>query len=168
MPEFHGQHASACFLILFADDVDPDKELRRDHGLDFEVKSFVKGVKVHSSAPSVWHRGLFRCNFYYSSAIKVSNSKCAPLRVRIGSQHEDANYCHLLSSVDLVLYCYTNGRTRVPTVLSLASWAASVFASSLGPLWIVRCIVLLQRAVHLPSAHYCHSCVVVHFIHRPG
>ena len=75
MPEFHGQHASACFLILFADDVDPDKELRRYHGLDFEVKSFVKGVKVHSSAPSVWHRGLFRCNFYYSSAIQSEQFK---------------------------------------------------------------------------------------------
>ena len=56
---------------------------------------------------------------------------------------------HLLSSVDLVLYCYTNGRTRVPTVLSLASSAASAFASSLGPLRIVRCIVLLHRVVRI-------------------
>ena len=41
------------------------------------------------------------------------------------------NNCHLLSSVDPVLYCYTNA-THVPTVLSLVSSAASVFASSLG------------------------------------
>ena len=42
-----------CLLILFAEDVDSDKELRRYHGLDLEVKGFVKGVKGASSAPSV-------------------------------------------------------------------------------------------------------------------
>jgi hypothetical protein len=40
-----------CFLILFAEDVDPDKELRRYHGLDLEVKGLVKGAKGASSAP---------------------------------------------------------------------------------------------------------------------
>jgi hypothetical protein len=35
---------------------------------------------------------------------------------------------HLLSSVDPVLYCDTNGPTHAPTVFSLASSAASVFA----------------------------------------
>ena len=68
---------------------------------------------------------------------------------------------HLLSSVDPVLYCDTNGPT---TVLSLASSAASVFASSLGPLRIVYCIILLHRAMHSLSVHYCSSCVVVRFI----
>ena len=43
MPEFHTQ--VLCFLIFFAEDVDPDKVLRRYHGLDLEVKGFVKGVK---------------------------------------------------------------------------------------------------------------------------
>jgi hypothetical protein len=71
---------------------------------------------------------------------------------------------HLLSSVDPVLYCDTNGPTHVPTVLSLASSAASVFASSLGPLRIVHCIILLHRAMHSLSVHYCSSCVVVRFI----
>ena len=56
---------------------------------------------------------------------------------------------HLLSSVDPVLYCDTNGPTHAPAVLSLVSSAASVFASSLGPLRIVRCIVLLHRVVRI-------------------
>ena len=34
-----------CFLILFAEDVAPDKVRRRSHGLDLEVKGFVNGVK---------------------------------------------------------------------------------------------------------------------------
>ena len=34
-----------CFLILFAEDVDPDKVLRRYHGLDLEVRGFVKGAQ---------------------------------------------------------------------------------------------------------------------------
>jgi hypothetical protein len=71
---------------------------------------------------------------------------------------------HLLSSVDPVLYCNTNGPTQVPTVLSLASSVASGFASSLGPLWIVRCTVLLHRVVHSLSERYCSSCFVVCFI----
>ena len=45
MPEFNGQHASVCFLILFAEDVAPDKVRRRSHGLDLEVKGFVNGAK---------------------------------------------------------------------------------------------------------------------------
>jgi hypothetical protein len=55
---------------------------------------------------------------------------------------------HLLSSVDPVLYD-TNRPAHAPIVLSLASSAASAFASSLGPLWIVRCIVLLHRVVRI-------------------
>ena len=43
-----------CFLVLFAEDVDPDKELRRYHGLDLGVKGFVKGVKVHSCSLSLF------------------------------------------------------------------------------------------------------------------
>ena len=35
-----------CFLIIFVEDVDPDKVLRLYHGLDLEVKGFVKGVKT--------------------------------------------------------------------------------------------------------------------------
>jgi hypothetical protein len=34
-----------CFLILFAEDVAPDRVRRRSHGLDLEVKGFVNGVK---------------------------------------------------------------------------------------------------------------------------
>ena len=47
MPELHGQNAQVllCFLILFAEDVDPDKVLRRYHGLDLEVGCFVKGAQ---------------------------------------------------------------------------------------------------------------------------
>jgi hypothetical protein len=40
-----------CFLILYAEDVDPDKVLRGYHGLDFEVNGFVKGAK-----------GAFKCS----------------------------------------------------------------------------------------------------------
>jgi hypothetical protein len=73
---------------------------------------------------------------------------------------------HLLSSVDSVLYCDTSGPTHAPTVLSLASSAASVFASCFG--WaiadFVRCIVLLHRAAHSLSVHYCSSCVAFRFI----
>jgi hypothetical protein len=72
---------------------------------------------------------------------------------------------HLLSSVDPVLYD-TNRPAHAPIVLSLASSAASVIASSLGPLWIVHCIVLLHRVAHSLSVHYYRSCVVVRFIHH--
>jgi hypothetical protein len=34
-----------CFLILFAEDVDLDKVLRRYHGPDLEVTVFVKSSK---------------------------------------------------------------------------------------------------------------------------
>ena len=40
-----------CFLILFAEDADLDKVLRRYHGPDFEVKGFVKVSKLHSMPP---------------------------------------------------------------------------------------------------------------------
>ena len=52
---------------------------------------------------------------------------------------------HLLSSVDPVLYCDTNGPTRAPAVLSLAPSAASVSASSLVLLRVVRFLGLLRR-----------------------
>jgi hypothetical protein len=76
---------------------------------------------------------------------------------------------HLLSSVDPVLYCDTDtsGPTHAPTVYRLFHRLLQcVLLASLGPLWIVRCIVLFHRAVHSLSAHYCSSCVVVRFIHR--
>jgi hypothetical protein len=55
MPEFHGQHPTrkyyaSSFLILCAEDVDPDKVLRRYHALDLEFKGFVEGIKVHSNS----------------------------------------------------------------------------------------------------------------------
>ena len=68
-----------CFLILYAEDVDPDKVLRRYHGLDFEVNGFVKGVKGAFRAPSVWHARACLRNFhdaiFYSSAIQSEQFK---------------------------------------------------------------------------------------------
>ena len=52
-----------CFLILFAEDVDPDKELRRYHGLDLEVKGLVKGAKGDSGLPQFGMRGRVYANF---------------------------------------------------------------------------------------------------------
>jgi hypothetical protein len=40
-----------CFLILFAEDADLDKVLRRYYGPDFEVKGFLKVSKLHSMPP---------------------------------------------------------------------------------------------------------------------
>jgi hypothetical protein len=85
-------------------------------------------------------------------------------KIRVGNTEHEPYICF---RVDPVLYCCdTNGPTHAPTILSLASAAASVFASSLGPLWIVRCIVLLHRVVHSLSVRYCSSCVIVRFIHH--
>jgi hypothetical protein len=61
-----------------------------------------------------------------------------------------------------LMYCDTNGPTYAPTVLSLAPLAASVFASALGALRIVRCTVLLHRAAHSLSVRY--ICVLFRFI----
>ena len=57
---------------------------------------------------------------------------------------------YLLSSVDPVLYCDTNGPTHAPTVLSLAPSPASVCASSLGPLRVVRFLLscFAERCIH--------------------
>jgi hypothetical protein len=80
---------------------------------------------------------------------------------------------HLLSSVDLVLYCDsvfcdTNGPTHAPTVLSLAPSAASVFASCFG--WAIADCALnrlaSQSGAFTVPVHYCSSCVVVCFIHH--
>jgi hypothetical protein len=130
----------------------------------FGGPGLVKGVKRCFQWSSVWHHGL--C----SDAICMTPPQCkvsATQGAHWWSERRCSN-CHLLSSVDSVLYCYTNGPTHVPTVLSLASSAASVIASSLGPLWIVHCIVLLHRVAqsHSLSGHYCRSCVVVRFIHH--
>ena len=126
---------------------------------------------MHSRAPSVWHA---RCVFYaeryfhdaicfYSSAIQSEHHSGCILVVRTEMQYvlyqrkielRTQSMGHLLSSVVPVLCCDTNRPTHAPTVLSLASSADSVCASSLGPLRIVRCVVLLHRAGHLLYAHY--------------
>ena len=136
--------------------------LRHYHGLDLEVKSAAKGAKGAFKCPLSWHARVLtpifhtRCNCFIPPQFK------APLRVDILVVRTEVqcvlyqrkievrtwSMSHLLSSVGSVLYCDTNGPTHAATVLSLASSAASVFASSLGPLRIVRCIVLLRRVAH--------------------
>jgi hypothetical protein len=62
---------------------------------------------------------------------------------------------YLLSSVDPVLYCGTNGPTHAPTFVLLAPSSTSVFDSLLALLGIVRFLVLLRRVVHsLLSVRY--------------
>jgi len=73
---------------------------------------------------------------------------------------------YLLSSVDTVLYCGTNGPTHAPTVLSRALSTGSVLASSLGPLRVVHFIVLLHRVVRCTvCALHTAVSVVVRFMH---
>ena len=62
-----------CFLLLFAEDVDPDKELRRYHGLDLEVKGFVKGVK-----------GAFKCSLSLASDLAIQSEH---VHLAIQSEH---------------------------------------------------------------------------------
>ena len=66
-----------CFLILLAGDVDPDKALRRYHGLDLEVKGFVEGAK-----------GSFKCSLSLECEVclrqfltmQIVNANCFILR----------------------------------------------------------------------------------------
>ena len=59
-----------CFLVLFAEDVDPDKELRRYHGLDFEVKGLCERCQrcIHV-LPQFGTRGVFYAERYFHDAI---------------------------------------------------------------------------------------------------
>ena len=70
-----------CFLVLFAEDFDPDKELRRYHGLDLEVKGFVKGVKCIHVLPQFGVRGcvcaIFMMQFCILQKSKVSTTQGA-------------------------------------------------------------------------------------------
>ena len=89
-----------CFLITFAEDVDPDKVLQRYPwsrfgGLDLEVKGFVKDAKGASSAPSVWHarvclRQFFTMQLFCSSEIQSELCTEHHSRVHIGGQNGDA------------------------------------------------------------------------------
>ena len=67
-----------CFLILFVEDVDPDKVLRLYHGLDLEVKGFVKGVnRCIQVFPQFGIAVLFRCNFSVPPQFQVSTTQGA-------------------------------------------------------------------------------------------
>ena len=72
----------------------------------------------------------------------------------------------MLSSVDPVLCCDTNGPTHTATVLSLAPSTTSMFDSSLGTLRIVRFLVLLRRVVHSLSVRFMQQlhCCSLHII----
>ena len=116
---------------------------------------------MHSSAPSVWHRGVFLdAIFIIPPQFKVSTTQGAHWW-----SERRCNNCHLLSSVDPVLYCYTNA-THVPTVLSLVSSAASVFASSLGQFMDSALHCLASQSGAFTGVYYCRSFVVVRFIHH--
>ena len=70
-----------CFLILFAEDVDPDKVLRRYHGLDLEVRGFVKGAQGAftcslSLACGVFSPILHDAIFYSSTIQSEAHSDC--------------------------------------------------------------------------------------------
>ena len=143
------------------------ESLRRYHGLDLEVKSAAKGAKGAFKCPFNWHvrarvrvlTPIFhtRCNCFYSSAIQSTaqsgyiggqngGAMCVvPAKDRgANMEHEplafECWFCAVLR--------YQRANSRGSTVLSLASSAASMFVSSLGPLRIVRCIVLLRRVAH--------------------
>ena len=131
MPELHGQNAQVllCFLILFAEDVDPDKVLRRYHGLDLEVGGFVKGAQGAFTCSLSLACGVFSPIFHdaiFSSAIQSEAHSDCILVVRTEMQYvlyqreielRTRSMSHLLSSVDPVLYCDTNGPTHAPTGL---------------------------------------------------
>ena len=69
---------------------------------------------------------------------------------------------YLLSSVDFVLYCDTNGLTHAPTVLSLAPLNDSVLACSLGSLQIVHFLVLLRCTPQLALFRIINSSALLH------
>ena len=65
-----------CFLILFAEDVDPDKVLRRYHGLDLEVRGFVKGAEGASRCSlGLACEGVFTPIFHDAIVLFLRNSK---------------------------------------------------------------------------------------------
>jgi hypothetical protein len=127
-----------CFLILFAEDVDPDKELRRYHSLDLEVKGLVKGAKGASSAPSVWHHELcLDAIFMTPPQFKVSATQGAHWW-----SERRCNNCHLLSSVDpVVLHQRANSRADCFIACFIGCFSDCFFA------WdIVDC------ALHCPAS----------------
>jgi hypothetical protein len=65
-----------CFLILFAEDVDPDKVLRRYLGLDLEVKGFAKVAQgAFKCSLSLACEGVFSPIFHDAIFVFLHNSK---------------------------------------------------------------------------------------------
>jgi hypothetical protein len=116
-----------CFLILFAEDVDPDKVLRRYQWSRSGGQGLCERYpRCIPSAPSVWHARCGYANFSRCSFLFLRNSSEHPSGY-IGGQNGDAicavprktelrtwSTSHLLSSVDPVLYCDTNVPTHAP------------------------------------------------------
>ena len=121
-----------------------------------------KVPKVPSSAPLVGMRGYLRQFFTHDAIVFIPPQFKAPLRVDIlvvrtevqcvvPAKDRGANMEHEPLAFEC-WFCavlrYQRANSRGSTVLSLASSAASMFVSSLGPLRVVRCIVLLRRVAH--------------------
>ena len=74
-----------CFLILLAGYVDPDKVLRRYHGLDLEVKGFVEGAKgsfkcsLSLACEVCVYANFLRCNCLYKL--------CYPPQFEVSTTH---------------------------------------------------------------------------------
>ena len=146
MPKFHGQHASAMFPV-----VSLPRTLIRTRSFDVLPSSRFLGQGLCERCqrciqvpPQFGTRVFLDAIFIIPPQFKVSTTQGA----RWWSERR-CNNCHLLSSVDPVLYCYTNA-THVPTVLSLVSSAASVFASSLGQFMdcVLHCLASQSGCIH--------------------
>ena len=145
-----------CFLILYAEDVDPDKVLRRYHGLDFEVNGFVKllpqfgmrrcvyAIFMHPQIQSEHHLGY----------ILVVSTEMQYVLYQRKIESRTRSMSHLLSSVDPVLYCDTNGPTHAPTVffacfIGCFSVCGLCTALSCFTEWRIHCLCTTAAAVWL-------------------
>ena len=120
-----------CFLTLFAEDVDPDKVLRRYQwsrsggqglcdrcqGAFSRCNCFLPHFKV-SMTPGAYRWSERRCN----TCCTTERSSC---------EHRARTTCFrvLILCCIATLHCDTNGPAHAPTVLSLAQSAASSAAS---------------------------------------
>ena len=73
-----------CLLILFAEDVDPDKVLRRYRVLDLEVKVFVKGAQgAVKCSLSFACEGVFTPIFHDANCFMRANCLSSAIQVSI-------------------------------------------------------------------------------------
>jgi hypothetical protein len=91
MPEFQGDTQAVSYFSSLRTLI-RTRWIDVTIGLDFEVKGFVKGAKVHSSDPSGWHarvclRQFFTMQLFVPPQFKVNTTQGCILVVRTEMQY---------------------------------------------------------------------------------